>query len=189
VTSVRRELFTRHPGNPLLTAEDWPVPVNAVFNPAAATVGDETVLLARVETLTGISHLTVARSANGVDGWRVAEEPLLAPQEGIESEQWGFEDARTVWVEELERFVITCTAFGPQGPVVYLATTEDFSTVERRGIVSNPEDKNAALLPERIHGRWVLFHRPTSGFRITHPGIALSRLVFQPLPNGFAPSR
>jgi predicted GH43/DUF377 family glycosyl hydrolase len=125
--------------------------------------------------LTGISHLTVARSANGVDGWRVAEEPLLAPQEGVESEQWGFEDARTVWVEELERFVITCTAFGPQGPVVYLATTEDFSTVERRGIVSNPEDKNAALLPERIHGRWVLFHRPTSGFRITHPGIALSR--------------
>ena len=175
VTAVRRELFTRHPGNPLLTAEDWPVPVNAVFNPAAATVGDETVLLARVETLTGISHLTVARSANGVDGWRVAAEPLLAPQEGIESEQWGFEDARAVWVEELDRFVITCTAFGPQGPVVYLATTEDFTTVERRGIVSNPEDKNAALLPERIHGRWILFHRPTSGFRVTHPGIALSR--------------
>ncbi len=71
--------------------------------------------------------------------------------------------------------MITCTAFGPQGPVVYLATTEDFATVERRGIVSNPEDKNAALLPERIHGRWILFHRPTSGFRVTHPGIALSR--------------
>ena len=175
MSQVRRELFTRHPGNPLLTAEDWPVPVNAVFNPAAAFVGDETVLLARVETLTGISQLTVARSANGVDGWRVAEEPLLAPQDGIESEQWGFEDPRAVWVEELGRFAITCTAFGPQGPVVYLATTEDFSTVERRGIVSNPEDKNAALLPERIHGRWILFHRPTSGFRITHPGIALSR--------------
>jgi predicted GH43/DUF377 family glycosyl hydrolase len=52
VTQARRELFTRHPANPLLTAEDWPVPVNAVFNPAAAIVDGETVLLARVETLT-----------------------------------------------------------------------------------------------------------------------------------------
>ena len=33
-------------------------------------------------------------------------------------------------------------------------------TVERHGIVRHPEDKNAALLPHRIDGRWVLLHRP-----------------------------
>ena len=175
MTAVRRELFTRHPDNPLLTAEDWPTPVNAVFNPAAAVVAGETVLLARVEALTGISHLTVARSANGVDGWRIAAEPLLAPDEGIESEQWGFEDARAVWVDELDCFAITCTAYGPAGPAVYLATTKDFLSVERYGIVINPEDKNAALLPERVDGKWIVFHRPTTGFGATHPGIALSR--------------
>ena len=64
---------------------------------------------------------------------------------------------------------------GRPGPAVYLATTKDFSTVERLGIVVNPEDKNAALLPERVDGRWILFHRPTTGFGVTHPGIALSR--------------
>jgi predicted GH43/DUF377 family glycosyl hydrolase len=175
MSAVRRELFTRHPANPLLTAEDWPTPVNVVFNPAAALVGGETVLLSRVETLTGISHLTVARSANGVDGWRIATEPLLAPAEGVESEQWGFEDARAVWVDELGCFAITCTAYGPAGPAVYLATTTDFESVERHGIVINPEDKNAALLPERVDGKWILFHRPTTGFGFTHPGIALSR--------------
>jgi predicted GH43/DUF377 family glycosyl hydrolase len=58
---------------------------------------------------------------------------------------------------------------------VYLATTTDFESVERRGIVINPEDKNAALLPERVDGKWILFHRPTTGFGFTHPGIALSR--------------
>ncbi len=58
---------------------------------------------------------------------------------------------------------------------MYLATTKDFRTVERRGIVVNPDDKNAALLPERVGGRWILFHRPTTGFGATHPGIALSR--------------
>jgi predicted GH43/DUF377 family glycosyl hydrolase len=175
MSAVRRELFTRHPANPLLTAEDWPAPVNVVFNPAAALVGGETVLLSRVETLTGISHLTVARSSNGVDGWRIAAEPLLAPAEGVESERWGFEDARAVWIEELGCFAITCTAYGPAGPAVYLATTTDFESVERRGIVINPEDKNAALLPERVDGKWILFHRPTTGFGFTHPGIALSR--------------
>jgi len=121
------------------------------------------VLIARVEARTGISHLTVARSANGVDGWHVETEPLLAPAKGTDSEQWGFEDARAVWVEELGRYVITCTAYGPAGPAVFLATTEDFRSVERLGIVVSPEDKNAALLPERVDGNWILFHRPTSG--------------------------
>jgi beta-1,2-mannobiose phosphorylase / 1,2-beta-oligomannan phosphorylase len=170
-----RELFRRYPGNPILTARDWPYPVNAVFNPAAVRIAGTTVLLARVENLTGISHLTVARSPNGFDGWSVAAEPLLEPLPGIESEMWGFEDARAVWVEELSRFVITCTAYGPAGPAVYLATTQDFSSVERHGIVVTPEDKNAAILPERVGGAWVLFHRPVTGYGAHRPGIALSR--------------
>lgn len=170
-----RELFQRHPGNPILTADDWPYPVNAVFNPAAAVVDGETVLLARVEDLRGISHLTVARSANGVDGWKVDGEPLLAPEPGAATEQWGVEDARVVWVAELDRWVITCTAYGPAGPGVLLATTRDFTTVERHGIVRRPEDKNAALLPHRIDGRWVLFHRPKTEYTGARGEIYLSR--------------
>ena len=171
----KRELFHRHPGNPILTAESWPYPANAVFNPAAAAVDGETVLLARVEDLRGISHLTIARSSNGVDGWSIDTEPLLSPAAGVDSEQWGFEDPRVVWVAELDRWVITCTAYGPAGPAVYLATTEDFTTIERYGIVRHPEDKNAALLPHRIDGRWVLFHRPKTEFGGAHGEILISR--------------
>jgi len=146
-----------------------------VFNPAAAEVDGETVLLARVEDRRGISHLTVARSPNGLDNWSVDPEPLLTPDEGIPSEQWGFEDARIVWVDELARWVITCTAYGPAGPGVFLATTEDFVAVERYGMVRHPEDKNAALLPHRIDGRWVLLHRPKTEFGGGHGEIYLSR--------------
>jgi predicted GH43/DUF377 family glycosyl hydrolase len=172
---TERELFQRHPDNPILTAEDWPYPVNAVFNPAAAALDGETVLLARVEDLRGISHLTVARSANGADRWSVDTQPLLAPADDVASEQWGFEDPRVVWVAELARWVITCTAYGPAGPAVYLATTEDFTTIERCGIVRHPEDKNAALLPHRIDGRWVMLHRPKTEFGGAHGEIVLSR--------------
>ena len=169
-----RELLHRHPSNPILTAEDWPYPVNAVFNPAAATVNGETVLLGRVEDRRGISHLAVARSANGIDGWSIDPEPLLASDGETTSEQWGFEDPRVVWVDELARWVITCTAYGPAGPAVFLATTEDFATVERHGVIRQPEDKNAALLPHRIDGRWVLLHRPKTQSS-AHGEILLSR--------------
>ena len=117
------ELFHRHPSNPLLTAADWPYAVNSVFNPAAAQVNGETVILARFEDLRGISHLTVARSANGVDGWAIEPEPLLVAA-GASTEQWGFEDARVVFAPELDRWVITCTAYGPAGPAVFLASSE-----------------------------------------------------------------
>jgi beta-1,2-mannobiose phosphorylase / 1,2-beta-oligomannan phosphorylase len=168
------ELFERHPANPILSAEDWPYPVNAVFNPAAAIVDGKTVLLARVEDRRGISHLTVARSANGVTDWSIDREPLLAPS-GPAGEEWGFEDARVVWIDELERWLITCTAYGPPGPAVFLASTTDFSSVERRGIIRQPDDKNAALLPYRLEGRWVLFHRPKTQYEGGHGEIALSR--------------
>jgi len=173
--TAKRELFRRSPANPLLTAKDWPYRVNAVFNPGAALVDGETVLLARVEALSGLSHLTVARSANGVDGWAVEPHPLLMPDDGVESEQWGFEDPRVVWASELDRWVITCTAYGPAGPAVYLATTTDFRSVDRHGIVKQPEDKNAALLPTRVDGGWVLFHRPITAYGGSRGEIVLSR--------------
>jgi predicted GH43/DUF377 family glycosyl hydrolase len=93
----------------------------------------------------------------------------------VESEQWGFEDARVVFAPELGRWVITCTAYGPAGPAVYMATTEDFRSVERNGIVRQPDDKNAALLPERIDGKWILFHRPKTEYGGSRGEILLSR--------------
>src|SRR5207253_7185121 len=136
----------RHPANPILTAADWPYPVNSVFNPAAAEVAGKTVLLARVEDRRGISHLTVARSANGVDGWTIESDPLLAPDEDTASEHWGFEDARVVWVDELDRWVITCMAYGPAGAAVFLAAAVDVAAVAGRGVVRHHVAQNAALL-------------------------------------------
>ena len=96
-TSVTRPepLFRRDPANPILTAADVPYPANSVFNPAAARVGDETILLVRVEDLRGISQLHVARSADGVTDWRFDPEPLLqADVDRDPEETWGCEDPR-----------------------------------------------------------------------------------------------
>jgi predicted GH43/DUF377 family glycosyl hydrolase len=155
-------LFTRHPDNPILTADQLPYPANAVFNPGAARVDGETVLLLRVEDLRGISHLEVARSRDGIGGWRFEAEPLLAPApDGHWEEVWGCEDARLTWIEERGEWAIAYTAYSRRGPLVSLATTRDFLTVERLGPVMPPEDKDAALFPRRIGNRWAMIHRPT----------------------------
>ena len=48
---MAHELFNRYAGNPILTPEDWPYPVNAVMNPAAIKFNTETLLLIRVEKM------------------------------------------------------------------------------------------------------------------------------------------
>ena len=156
------ELFRRSPANPLLTAASWPYPVNTVFNPGATTMGGETILLVRVEDRRGLSHLTVARSPDGVGGWRVDDKPLIADDPADHVSRWGVEDARITRVDELDGWMICYTAYGPEGPCVALAITHDFRSIKRLGVAMSPEDKNASLLPRRIDGHWVLFHRPSS---------------------------
>jgi predicted GH43/DUF377 family glycosyl hydrolase len=163
VTSPQTDgLFERSPRNPILTVEDLPYPANAVFNPGAAQVGAETLLLVRVEDLRGISHLHVARSVDGVTDWRFDPAPLLMSEpDRYPEEIWGCEDPRLTWLPERDEWAITYTAYSRRGPLVSLATTTDFRSVQRLGPVMPPEDKDAALFSRRLAGRWAMIHRPT----------------------------
>jgi len=155
-------LFQRHHKNPILTASDWPYSVNTVFNPAATLLPDgTTLLLCRVEDRRGFSHLCVARSLNGIDGWKIDEKPTFEPDpKNHPEERWGIEDARITYIPEFMKYAITYTAYSPGGPGVSLAMTEDFQHFERYGVVMPPEDKDAALLPRRFGNYWALIHRP-----------------------------
>jgi predicted GH43/DUF377 family glycosyl hydrolase len=155
-------LFARHPSNPILTAADWPYPVHSVFNPGAIRLQDgTTLLLCRAEDRRGLSHLCAARSDNGIDGWRIDATPTLWPDpERYPEELWGIEDPRITYMEDLGQYAIAYTAFSRGGPGVALALTRDFVSFERLGLVMQPDDKDAALLPRRIHGSYALVHRP-----------------------------
>jgi len=158
----RRRLLARHPQNPLLTAYDWPYFINTVFNAGAIRLqSGETLLLCRVEDCSGISHLTAARSDDGISDWRIDPDPTFPPDPKSHPEElWGVEDPRIVWVPELASFVITYTCYSQRGPGVSLALTKDFKTFERIGNIMPPDDKDSALLPRRFGGRWALLHRP-----------------------------
>ncbi len=154
------ELFTRFQGNPIMTPANWPYPTNAVFNPAATKLNTETLLLVRVEDLRGFSHLTVARSTDGLTDWEIDSEPTLMADQSSREERWGLEDPRIVWLEEQKQFAVTYVSFSEGGPVVSLAITKNFKTFARLGSLLPPEDKDACLFPRRFNGRFALIHRP-----------------------------
>jgi len=155
-------LFRRHENNPILTAAMWPYPVHTVFNAGATRLQDgTTLLLCRAEDRRGHSHLCAARSHNGVDGWTIDAKPTMKPDPKHHPEElWGIEDPRITFVEELGKYAVAYTAFSRGGPGVALALTEDFRSFERYGLIMQPDDKDAALLPRRIDGNFALLHRP-----------------------------
>jgi predicted GH43/DUF377 family glycosyl hydrolase len=158
------ELLTRHPGNPIITSADLSYPANTVFNPGATVCDGETILLMRVEDRRGLSHLTVARSSDGVDGWRIDASPtFVADPDRHPEEIWGIEDPRVTYLEEEQRWIVAYTAYSRGGPLVSLASTEDFGTFERLGAILPPENKDAALFPVKFDEGWALVHRPVSG--------------------------
>ncbi|MDH4210917.1 MAG: glycosidase [candidate division WOR-3 bacterium] len=159
-------LFQRYPKNPILVARDWPYPVNSVFNPGAILLPDGiTLLLCRVEDRSGHSHLCVARSKNGMDCWQIDSQPTLLPDpEKYPEEIWGIEDPRITYVPELNKYVIAYTSYSKGGPGVSLALTRNFQQFERYGFIMLPPDKDAALLPRRIDGHWLLIHRPMTTY-------------------------
>ena len=122
-----------------------------------------TLLLCRAEDRRGHSHLCAARSINGIDNWQIDSRPtFMADPEHFPEELWGIEDPRITYIPELKKYAVVYTAYTHDGPGVALALTENFDTFERYGLIMQPDDKDAALLPRRIDGRWALIHRPVS---------------------------
>jgi predicted GH43/DUF377 family glycosyl hydrolase len=75
-------------------------------------------------------------------------------------EKWGVEDPRISKIEDI--YYMLYTGFGGRNwddIRITLATSQDLLSWERRGIVLDEPNKDAALFPEKINGRYVLLHR------------------------------
>lgn len=158
--NIFKELFVRHPNNPILTAKDWPYPVNTVFNPAATMFEGKFLLLARVEDRRGFSHLTKAVSENGISNWNIDKTPTLVSEPHFSEEEWGIEDPRITYIADMDQYAVVYTAYSRSGPTVSLALTKDFVNFEKLGTIMPPVDKDAALFPKKFGNKWILIHRP-----------------------------
>lgn len=155
-------LFKRYKGNPVLRPSMWPYKINSVFNAGATIYNGKVLLLIRVEDRRGFSHLCKAVSDDGYTNWNIDNTPTMLPQPDLyPEEKYGIEDPRIVKLEDENLYSIAYTSYSEDGPLVSLATTEDFVTFKRVGVAMPPDDKDASLFPRKFNGRWILIHRPS----------------------------
>ena len=157
------DVVKRYEGNPILTISDIPFPCNTVFNAAATKLNGEYILLLRVEDLRGRSVLALAHSDDGYN-FTVHDKPVMTPSEEgafARYEHKGIEDCRITRLEDV--YYIVYTAASKYGARLGLAKTEDFRSFERIGLISEPDNKDGALFPRKINGRYARLDRPMAG--------------------------
>ncbi len=157
----------RHPANPVLK----PNPFNEwealnVFNPSVVVHDGLFHMHYRAQGTDYVSYIGYAVSEDGVT-WNRLQRPVLSPASELEAR--GVEDPRVTEIDG--RFYMAYTAYGRAGvhPEVgatatgitpMYAVSDNLITWERIGpVVVGEDNKDHALFPERVGGRYVTFHR------------------------------
>lgn len=152
----------RYEHNPLFTAGGWDSNVTAVFNPGAVKRHSGQIgLVVRVKSMDQRSHLSYVESADGFSGWSTPFKLSLTDFSCQESKAFGLEDARVSALAGLDEYVVAYTEYSKAGPAVGAALTKDFQHFDQLPTLLPVENKNAAIFPRQIDGRWWMFHRPT----------------------------
>lgn len=138
------------PGSGEIAIRRWPR-----TTPGLDTSDPRLVRVAGRDWLTSISHLRIARSRDGIN-FDVDAGAALAPAD--EYEAFGIEDARITRIDS--RYWVNYSAVSSHGIATALASTLDFRTFERHGIIFPPDNRDVTLFPERIGGKFVALHRP-----------------------------
>jgi beta-1,2-mannobiose phosphorylase / 1,2-beta-oligomannan phosphorylase len=104
-----------------------------------------------------INALGYAVSGDGIHFNRL-EQPILS--NNVPQEARGPEDPRIVKIEDT--FYMLYTGYGGRFDGDYricLATSKNLIEWERQGVMLDEPNKDAALFPEKIDGKFVMFHR------------------------------
>ena len=167
VAEAPRDVRAREVAAPIYDAESrqleikrWPLDADGLD--ASDT---RAIVVAGRTWLTSISHLRVARSRDGIH-FEVEPRPALSPATPHES--FGIEDPRITLLDGT--YWINYTAVSSYGVSTALASTRDFKTFERHGVIFPPDNKDVTIFPEKIAGQYAALHRPTPT-GVGHPAI------------------
>lgn len=120
--------------------------------------------------LTFASHLALFWSRDG----RTIDDPVptrFLPTSDLE--EFGVEDPRITRIGDT--YHITYVGVSVHGPATMLATTKDFRSFDRKGVIFCPDNKDVVLLPEKIDGDFIALHRPSLSTSLAKPEIWVAR--------------
>jgi predicted GH43/DUF377 family glycosyl hydrolase len=169
-----------------------------VLNPACARLRDGSLQL--------YPRMVAPGNVSRIGSFRVSEqiyEVMVAKPEGFALEPeapfemrdqpggHGCEDPRVTYIPVLNRYVMAYVAFGPTGPQVAIAISDDGLAWERLGLVQFLDgekeygDKDAAFFPEPVRSpsgvqSLAFYHRPTLEASILGDQLAVAGLKTLP---------
>ena len=174
LTAVHAPLFWRYdldPGrNPHLMER---IGVNATMNAGAIKWGDKYIIMVRVEGMDRKSFFAVAESPNGVDNFRFWDYPVTMPEWGEPATN--IYDMRLTAHEDGWIYGIFCVErkdpAAPEGDLSSaiasggIARTRELVKWERLpDLKSKHQQRNVALHPEFVDGKYAFYTRPQDGF-------------------------
>lgn len=153
-------IVRRYEGNPILTRDDVPYPVETVHNAAVTRFDDGYIMLFRSHLRTGRSVIGIADSSDGLS-FKVRPKPFLTPSLSpgfAEYEAYSVEDPRICHIAD--EYLVTYSAYSKHGVRIGLAKTRDFETLERVAFITQPDTRNVVIFPTRFNGRYARLDRP-----------------------------
>jgi predicted GH43/DUF377 family glycosyl hydrolase len=158
----RVSIVTRYKGNPILTRDDVPYPVETVHNAGVVKHEGQYIMLFRAHMRNGRSIIGSAESDDGYQ-FRVWPEPFITPSEKepfATYEEFGVEDPRICPMEN--DYLITYSSYSRHGVRTVLARTNDFQGLERLALITQADHRNVVIFPTKFDGRYVRLDRPHS---------------------------
>ena len=153
--------------------------VNATLNSGAIKMGDRYCLVVRVEGMDRKSFFAVAESDRPTEGFRFRDRPILLPD--TEKEETNVYDMRLTRHEDGWIYGVFCSeSKDPKNPdlsaavaAAGIARTKDLETWERLPnlkTLRSPQQRNVALHPEFVDGKYAFYTRPMDDFIETGSG-------------------
>jgi beta-1,2-mannobiose phosphorylase / 1,2-beta-oligomannan phosphorylase len=172
LTKAETPKLNRYEGNPIMEPKNWHSwEEKAVFNPAILRENNKTYILYRGLSNDDVSTIGCAISDDGYHIDERLRDPVYVPREEFEKKHnpsggSGCEDPRLTRIEN--KIYMLYTAYnGVDNPRVAITSIQYDDFLNRKWIWKTPilisppgiDDKDACLLPEKINGKYAIFHR------------------------------
>lgn len=126
-----------------------------VWNRSDVDVSDNRFVKADTVYDAVMNHLRLAWSEDGIH-FSVDPSPILQGEDELSN--LGVNDPRVLFLDGEYKIIYTANSLW--GINMRLATTKNWKHIEYQGIIFPPDNKDVALFPEKINGRYACLHRP-----------------------------
>ncbi len=187
----------RFEGNPIISPEpDRKWEAMYTFNPTAIVLNDKVHILYRAQGTDTVSTLGYANSSDGVTIDERLDKPIYIPREDYET--LGCEDPRITKIGDTLYLFYTAYKDGSPTHIAFSTiSVEDFLNKNwnwSKPLLVSPReinDKNACVLPEKINGKYIIFHRTnhriwideTDSMDFSDGHWVQGNILFEPDPN------